>query len=435
MLRRAVTQLSSKPNWAAMTNAELVTAVNEKRISFYGIEDALKPDFNRAIEVRREVVKAYVKPLPGAQEKRAALSEVPYQDYDWSRVMGQNCENVIGYVPIPVGLAGPILLDGEEMPIPMATTEGALVASTHRGARAINQSGGCTTVVLAEGMTRAPVVTLPTLAEAAELKKYCEEHFADIKAAFESTTRFGKLLNLKVAIAGRKIFLRFRAFTGDAMGMNMVTKGVDKALAVISEKFPQMEILALSGNYCTDKKPSAINWIEGRGKSVVAEATIKKEIVESVLKTSVDRLIQLNIDKNYIGSAMAGSVGGFNAQAANVVAAIFLATGQDPAQVVESSMCLTSMTKTEDGSLLISVTMPSIEVGTVGGGTGLPAQHGCLELIGCHGASREHPGSNASKLSRVIAAGVLSAELSLMSGLVAGHLLSAHLKLNRKPSH
>lgn len=132
---------------------------------------------------------------------------------------------------------------------------------------------------------------------------------------------------------------------------------------------------------------------------------------------------------------MAGSVGGFNAQAANVVAAIFLATGQDPAQVVESSMCLTSMTKTESGDLLISVTMPSIEVGTVGGGTGLPAQHGCLELIGANGASRDHPGANASKLSRVIAAGVLSAELSLMSGLVAGHLLSAHLKLNRKPSH
>eukprot|EP00388_Colpodella_angusta_P024194 GDKJ01063080.1.p1 GENE.GDKJ01063080.1~~GDKJ01063080.1.p1 ORF type:complete len:237 (-),score=24.39 GDKJ01063080.1:101-766(-) len=216
--------------------------------------------------------------------------------------------------------------------------------------------------------------------------------------------------------------------------MNMVTKGVDKCLALLQSKYPKLEVLALSGNYCTDKKPSAINWVEGRGKSVIAEATIKKDIVEKVLKTDVERLVQLNIDKNYIGSAMAGSVGGFNAQAANAVAAIFLATGQDPAQVVESSTCLTSMTKNADGDLEISVTMPSIEVGTVGGGTGLPAQHGCLDLIGCSGSNKEDPGANSRLLSRVIAAGVLSAELSLMSGLVAGHLLSAHLKLNRKPS-
>jgi hydroxymethylglutaryl-CoA reductase (NADPH) len=281
-------------------------------------------------------------------------------------------------------------------------------------------------------MTRAPVVGLPSLEQAHSLHKFCRENFHLLKAAFETTTRFGKLLELKVAVTGRKCFLRFRAFTGDAMGMNMVTKGVDRALSVLKEHFPEMDILALSGNYCTDKKPSAINWIEGRGKSVVAEATVRPDVVEKVLKTSVDRLIQLNIDKNYIGSAMAGSLGGFNAQAANVVAAMFLATGQDPAQVVESSTCLTSMCKTDDGDLLISVTMPSIEVGTVGGGTGLAAQHGLLELIGCAGANQAAPGANAQLLARVVAAGVLSAELSLMSGLVAGHLLSAHMKLNRK---
>jgi hydroxymethylglutaryl-CoA reductase (NADPH) len=427
-MRRTFQRLSG--HWSKKSNSEIADAVNAKKIPFYAIEEALKPDYERAIEVRREVVQRYMKPFP--EKNSHCIEEVPYQKYDWGRVVGQNCENIIGYVPIPVGLAGPILIDGLEYPIPMATTEGALIASTHRGARAISQCGGCKSIVLAEGMTRAPVVGLGSLEEANNVHKFCKENFHLIKSAFESTTRFGKLLELKVCVTGRKAYLRFRAFTGDAMGMNMVTKGVDKALEVIKQHFPSMEILALSGNYCTDKKPSAINWIEGRGKSVVCEATVRADVVEKVLKTSVDRLIQLNIDKNYIGSAMAGSIGGFNAQAANVVAAVFLATGQDPAQVVESSTCLTGMTKSEDGDLIISVTMPSIEVGTVGGGTGLAAQRALLELIGCAGANQSAPGANSQLLARVVAAGVLSAELSLMSGLVAGHLLSAHMKLNRK---
>lgn len=427
-MRRTLRALSVQ--WSTKSNAEIADAVNAKKIPFYGIEEALKPEYERAIEVRREVVQRYVRPLP--EKNVHAIEEIPYKNYDWSRVVGQNCENIIGYVPIPVGLAGPIIIDGVEYPIPMATTEGALIASTHRGARAISQCGGCKTIVLAEGMTRAPVVGLESLEQANALHKFCKENFHIIKTAFESTTRFGKLLELKVCITGRKAYLRFRAFTGDAMGMNMVTKGVDKALELLKEHFPSMEILALSGNYCTDKKPSAINWIEGRGKSVVCEATVRADVVEKTLKTSVDRLIQLNIDKNYIGSAMAGSLGGFNAQAANVVAAVFLATGQDPAQVVESSTCLTAMSKTPEGDLLISVTMPSIEVGTVGGGTGLAAQRALLDLVGCGGANQGAPGANSQLLARVVAAGVISAELSLMSGLVAGHLLSAHMKLNRK---
>lgn len=434
-MRRCAHLLStSTKNFAALSNGELCKLVKDKQIPFYGLEDALKPDFDRAIEVRRDFVREYIKPTVEGAAKAHALDAVPFKGYDWSKAVGVNCENIIGYVPVPVGLAGPVLIDGVEFPIPMATTEGALVASTHRGARAISMSGGCTTAVLSEGMTRAPVVEVSSLQNAAALKRFCDEEFSLIKQAFESTTRFGKLQSLKVAISGRKVFLRFRAFTGDAMGMNMVTKGVDKALEVMKTQFPDMNILALSGNYCTDKKPSAINWIEGRGKSVVCEAVVKKEFVEKTLKTTVEALIQLNVDKNLVGSAMAGSIGGFNAQAANVVAAIFLATGQDPAQVVESAMCITTMSRTgaNNDDLLISVTMPSIEVGTVGGGTSLPAQHGLLELIGCAGSNQGHPGANAALLSRVIAAGVLSAELSLMSGLAAGHLLRAHMALNRK---
>lgn len=415
--------------WKSLSNKEIIQAVKDKKLMFYGLEQALAPDYNRAIEIRREIVK---QDLCKSTMQPHPLDNLPYKDYNWERAVGQNCENIVGYLPIPVGIAGPVILNGEEVALPMATTEGALVASTHRGARAINLSGGCKVVVLKEGMTRAPVVEVDSLEEAVQLYEFCEKQFNVLKTAFESTTRFGKLLSIKCAISGRRVHMRFTAFTGDAMGMNMITKGCDKALEVLKQHVPNMRVLALSGNFCTDKKPSAVNWIEGRGKSVIAEAVIKADVVEKTLKCTVDSIAALNVTKNLTGSALAGSVGGFNAHAANMVAAMFLATGQDPAQVVESATCLTSMEKVGK-DLLISVTMPSIEVGAVGGGTGLPAQRAMLNLVKSGGACEEKAGANASQIARIIAAGVLCGELSLMSGLAAGHLLSAHMKLNRKP--
>jgi len=183
------------------------------------------------------------------------------------------------------------------------------------------------------------------------------------------------------------------------------------------------------------KKPAAVNWILGRGKSVVVEAVIPERIVKTVLKTSIHEIIESNKQKNHIGSAMAGSIGGFNAHAANVVTAIYLATGQDPAQNVESSNCLTIMEYADDGvSLHVSVTMPSIEVGTVGGGTHLPAQSGCLEICGVRGASRVSAGDNARQLALIVASGVLAGELSLMAALAANHLVRSHMQHNRKPT-
>jgi hydroxymethylglutaryl-CoA reductase (NADPH) len=404
--------------------------MRQRKVHFYGLEAELKPDYSRAVHIRREFVKDYIY-SNNDRAKVPFMDKVPHEHYDWSNVVGSNCENVIGYVPIPVGFAGPVLMDGSEHPIPMATTEGALVASTHRGARAVSQSGGCTTRVTADGMTRSPVVAMPSLARAVELQRWCEKNFVQLQAQFNSTTRFGRLDALKIVIVGRKVYMRFRSVTGDAMGMNMVTKGVQKVLDFLKDVFPDLQVISVSGNYCTDKKPSAINWVEGRGKSVCAEAIINHDTIEKVLKTNIDSLISLNIDKNFVGSAMAGSVGGFNAHAANVVAAIFLATGQDPAQVVESCTCLTYMEKVDAG-LLVAVTMPSIEVGTVGGGTALPAQRAILDMMGCGGANAAEPGKNAQTLARLVAAAVLCAELSILSAQAAGHLVSAHLRLNRK---
>jgi hydroxymethylglutaryl-CoA reductase (NADPH) len=248
-------------------------------------------------------------------------------------------------MPLPLGIAGPLKIDGELYPIPMATAEGTLVASTSRGCKALNSGGGVTTVVTYDGMTRGPAIDFPNIVEAARAKAWVEseEGYDILKETFDSTSRFAKLQKLKVAMAGRTLFIRFATTTGDAMGMNMISKGTEKCLEFMSKLFPEMVVLALSGNYCTDKKPAAINWIEGRGKSVVAEAVIPGKVVKSVLKTTVEALCNLNTKKNLIGSAMAGSVGGFNAHAANILTAVFLATGQDPAQNVESSNCMTLM--------------------------------------------------------------------------------------------
>ncbi|KEY81077.1 HMG CoA reductase [Aspergillus fumigatus] len=244
-----------------------------------------------------------------------------------------------------------------------------------------------------------------------------------LATAFNSTSRFARLQGLKSAQAGTYLYVRFKSTTGDAMGMNMISKGVEKALEVMrGHGFSDMSTISVTGNYCVDKKPAAINWIDGRGKSVVAEALIPADAVRSVLKTDVDALVELNTAKNLVGSAMAGSIGGFNAHASNLVAAVLLATGQDPAQNVESSSCITIM-KNVNNNLHISVSMPCIEVGTIGGGTILEPQAAMLDLLGVRGAHATNPGDNARQLARIVAAAVLAGELSTCAALAAGHLL------------
>ena len=203
--------------------------------------------------------------------------------------------------------------------------------------------------------------------------------------------------------------------------------------ALQASEFGDMQLLGLSGNLCSDKKPAAVNWIEGRGKSVVAEAVIPREVLSEVLKTDAERLVEVHTYKNLVGSALAGSLGGFNAHASNVTTALFLACGQDAAQNVESSNCITQLTPANGGAdLHISCTMPSIEVGTVGGGTHLAAQKTCLGLVGAAGSAPDAPGANARQLAMIVAATVMAGELSLLSALSAGHLVKAHMHLNRK---
>lgn len=330
-----------------LNDEELIDLAIRGKIPGHALEKVIE-DKTRAVKVRRAVVSR----TPITREFTALLekSQLPYERYDYDRVHGACCENVIGYLPLPLGVAGPLVIDGQSYFLPMATTEGVLVASTSRGCKAINAGGGAVTVLTGDGMTRGPCVGFSNLTRAGAAKLWLdsEDGQRTMKVAFNSTSRFARLQSLKTALAGTYLYIRFKTTTGDAMGMNMISKGVENALHVMANEsgFDDMAIISVSGNFCTDKKPAAINWIDGRGKSVVAEAIIPDEVVRSVLKSNVDALVELNISKNLIGSAMAGSIGGFNAHAANIVTAIFLATGQDPAQNVESSNCITVMKKT-----------------------------------------------------------------------------------------
>ncbi|GAM27140.1 hypothetical protein SAMD00019534_103150 [Acytostelium subglobosum LB1] len=423
----SISSMDGKPLLSSLSNEEILAKTECGDIPLYKLEVELG-DCSRAVEIRRM-----------ALEKKLdkTIEEIPHLSYDFAKVLGACCENVIGYVPIPVGTAGPLLLNNEEVTIPMATTEGCLVASTHRGCRAISESGGARAVILSRGMTRAPVVRFPSIDHMTDFTMWLKEpqNYEIVKKEFDSTSRFARLTGLKITVAGRSVHLRFKCDTGDAMGMNMVTKGVEAALNMLKIRFNLMEIISLSGNMCTDKKPSSMNWIDGRGRTVVAEAVISGDIIKRVLKTSVSALVDLNISKNLVGSAMTGSIGGFNAHASNIVTAVFLATGQDCAQNVESSNCITLMESCNDGQdLYITVTMPSIEVGTVGGGTFLPAQSACLNIIGVKGSKPGKPGHNADQLAKTVCAAVMAGELSLMSALSAGHLMKSHLQLNRKTS-
>ncbi|PZC71750.1 3-hydroxy-3-methylglutaryl-coenzyme A reductase [Helicoverpa armigera] len=409
----------------SLSDEEVVMLVEQSHIPLHRLE-AVLGDPLRGVRLRRKVVGSRF-------QTELAIKQLPYLNYDYSKVLNACCENVIGYVGVPVGYAGPLVVDGKPYMIPMATTEGALVASTNRGAKAIG-SRGVTSVVEDVGMTRAPAIKLPNVVRAHECRQWIDnkDNYALIKEAFDSTSRFARLQEIHIGVDGATLYLRFRATTGDAMGMNMVSKGAENALKLLKNYFPDMEVISLSGNYCSDKKAAAINWVKGRGKRVVCETTISHDSLRTIFKTDAKTLARCNKIKNLSGSALAGSIGGNNAHAANMVTAIYIATGQDPAQNVTSSNCSTNMEVCgENGEdLYVTCTMPSLEVGTVGGGTILTGQGACLDILGVKGAGAR-PAENSARLASLICATVLAGELSLMAALVNSDLVKSHMRHNR----
>ncbi|MDT7872118.1 MULTISPECIES: hydroxymethylglutaryl-CoA reductase (NADPH) [unclassified Stygiolobus] len=352
---------------------------------------------------------------------------------DYAEIKNRNAENVIGAVQVPMGVIGPLRVNGDyargEFYVPLATTEGALIASVNRGVKAVTLSGGTRVKIIFDGMTRAPVFKLDSIIDVVDFIDWVKKHYEDLKHIAESTTSHGKLISVEPYVLGNNVWLRFIYDTGDAMGMNMATIATEKVCEYIEENFGRARCLAVSGNMCSDKKQSIVNSLHGRGKTVVAEALIPNDIITKVLKSDKNLIHEVNLRKNWAGGARAGTFFQYNAHFANIIAAIFLATGQDMAQVVESSSGYT-WTEVRENGIYISVTLTSLEVGTVGGGTRLPTQREALSIMGVYGSGNP-PGSNAKKFAEIIASTVLAGELNLLSALANKELGKAHLKLGR----
>ncbi len=355
----------------------------------------------------------------------ATLEEIARGGMD-PETASKNIENMIGTTQIPLGYAGPVDIHGGyaqgRFLIPLATTEGALIASISRGMSVINDGGGVSVAVFQDAMTRAPVFRVEGVEHATRVMQWVDTHREEIDHAVSTTTSHGKLVRIEMFPSGRSLFMRLSFQTGDAMGMNMATIA-SEAVCRLVETETGATLVSVSGNMCSDKKPAAINMIEGRGKTVVAEARIPREVVEGRLHATSEAIVETNYRKNLVGSSMAGTMGA-NAHAANMVAALYIATGQDPAQVVGGSMAITTC-EDIDGDLYIAVRMPAVEVGTVGGGTRLPCQREALSMIGCVGEGK------ARKLAEIVATTVLAGELSTLAAQAAGQLGAAHARLGR----
>ena len=402
------------------TAASLADRVRDGDLRFHELEEHADADI--AAAARRLLV---------AAESEAELDALGAYGFDAADAE-PNIENMLGAVQVPMGVAGPVTVDGGAFSgdryLPMATTEGALVASINRGCSVVNDAGGATARVTKSGMTRAPVFRVADVAEAEALVSWVRDNEGTLREAAESTTSHGELLDVTPYVVGNNVYLRFRFDTKDAMGMNMVTIATGEACDAI-EAATDASLVALSGNLCSDKKPAAINAVEGRGRSVAADVEIPREIVENRLHTTPEAIAEINTRKNLVGSAKAGALG-FNAHVANAVAAMFLATGQDEAQVVEGANAITTAETTPDGDLYVSVSLASLEVGTVGGGTKLPTQAAGLDILGVRGGG-DPAGSNGDALAEAIAVGALAGELSLLAALGSRHLSSAHADLGR----
>jgi hydroxymethylglutaryl-CoA reductase (NADPH) len=342
-------------------------------------------------------------------------------------VLPGNIENFIGVAQVPIGLAGPLRINGEhakgDFYVPLATTEGTLVASYSRGMRVLSECGGVTATVVKRSMQRAPVFMFGTAREARDFGEWLTQRFDDVKQAAEATTRSGRLVEIEQYAIGNLLYLRFNYTTGDAAGQNMTGKATHAACEWIHATHPARPKYMLSGSIDTDKKHSAINTLRTRGRRVVAEAVIKNDVLQRLMRVDTRTLFKARQVSN-AGALLAGTA--YNGpHAANGITAMFIATGQDVANVAESHAGITYAQLLDNGDYYWSVTLTSLIVATYGGGTGLPTQRECLELLDCYGNGK------ADKLAEIVAAVVLAGDISLGSAVLAGDWVTSHEKLGR----
>lgn len=339
----------------------------------------------------------------------------------------------LSHTPVPMRYVGPLTICGKEstyeVMVPLATFETPLWPSVTRGARATSKAGGISTIVTHDAMARSVVFDARSARRASEIARLLENDRLAIFAVADATSRFLHCNELFLRIVGSCVYLRLSGTTGDAAGHNMITKGADAVLQWICIQFPDVRHISTSGNFCTDKKVSSVNAILGRGKSVIADVTLSRKLCQTVLKTTPEAIAELNTKKNLLGSIINGGVQSANAHFANMLLGVYLATGQDAANIVEGSQGIT-FAEVRGDDLYFSVSLPSIIVGTVGTGKELPFTHEALQRLGC--LENRAPGQNSQRLAEIIAATVLCGELNLLAAQTKpGELVRSHMSLER----
>ena len=349
----------------------------------------------------------------------AKLDQIGSHSYDPEMLRG-NIENPVGVAQVPLGVAGPVLVHGKHAQglfyVPMATTEGALIRSYERGMVALTRAGGVETALLADENHIAPSFFFDTVAAAERFTAWAPQHLTEMKAAAASTTRHGKLTRLECYQIGRQVIVNFGFETGDAQGMNMIAKSADAVCRWVQEHYKNASYLLFSG-LCSEKRASGFVITRGKGKRVTAGALVPHEILKLYLHVSAKQLLRV-WQSTVIGHLQAGAIG-YNAHYANGLAAIFIATGQDVANVTNAACGITSFELHPDG-LYVSVTLPALTVATVGGGTALPTQREALEMMGCFGTGK------AKKFAEIVAAAVLGGEISMGAAIASGEFVAAH---------
>lgn len=342
-------------------------------------------------------------------------------------MLSGNIENFVGVAQVPIGVAGPLLVNGEhakgEFYVPLATTEGSLVASYNRGMKMLRAAGGVTTTVSEDAMQRAPVFIFADARDARAFGEWIIDNFDEIKQRAETSTRVGKLIDIEQYAASRFLFLRFNFTTGDAAGMNMVSKATKVACDWIRHVNPTVEHYYLESNFATDKKASQINLLHTRGKHVTAEATIPGKLMKQIMRADVEKYYRGRQIINL--ASMLSGVNNNGAHSPNAITAMFIATGQDAANVVESSAAAVYAELMPNDDYYYSITIPSLIVATYGGGTGLTTQRECLELLGCYGEGK------VNKFAEIVAATVLCGEMSLGGAIASEEWVEAHDRFGR----
>lgn len=400
----------------------------------FSVEDSIREKVSNEVKIPRnseddygvEIIKArqdFVEEYTGVKVKH-----LKHFSIDPNTLEG-NCENFTGVAQVPIGFAGPIRVNGEfakgEFLVPLATTEGTLVASYNRGIKALNMAGGVKATVVSDVMQRAPVFVFEDAREGRKFVQWIDEHFDEIKVEAEATSSIAKLRDIDPYTSNKFVYLRFNYRTGDAAGQNMVGRATFAACSWIIDVYENEKIknFYLESNFATDKKASQINIMRTRGKRVTAECTVPRMILEEHMRVEPE-LLTHHAGVANIGSILSGANNN-GLHSANGITAMFIATGQDVANVSESSAALIYSEVTPEKDLYISITIPSLIVATYGGGTGLATQNECLEILGCAGEG------GVNKLAEIIASVVLAGEISLGSAISSSDWVSSHEKYGR----